>query len=87
VSPLEARMAHLEGAYEQTTHRLAGFELRFDAIDRKLESIRGELRAELVGGIDSLRRDMNRQFTWTIGLIFPTWATAVVTTLEALARR
>ncbi len=30
-------MAHLEGAYEQTTQRLAAYDLRFDALDRKVE--------------------------------------------------
>lgn len=37
--PLEARMAHIEGTYEQVSQRLAGFELRFDAIDRRFEAI------------------------------------------------
>ena len=80
-------MAYLEGAYEQTAHRLAGFELRFDAIDRKIESLRTELRAELTSLSDSLRKDMKQQFMWTVGLIFGTWATAVVTILEALTHR
>lgn len=30
-------MAHLEGAYEQTSQRLAAIDLRFDAIDRKID--------------------------------------------------
>ena len=83
MSPLEQRMAYLEGAYEQTTHRLAGFELRFDAIDRKIESF----RLDVIANLESLRKDMNRQFMWTVGLLFGTWATAVVTILEALTRR
>ena len=41
--PLEIRMAHLEGAYEQINERLrimdARMETRFDAVDRKFESI------------------------------------------------
>jgi hypothetical protein len=40
--PLDIRMAHLEGAYEQINERLGSmevrFESRFDALDRKIEA-------------------------------------------------
>ena len=40
--PLEVRMAHLEGAYEQINERLGSMEVRFDsrfdALDRKIEA-------------------------------------------------
>lgn len=34
MSPLEVRVAHLEGAYEQTNQRSAAYDLRFEALDR-----------------------------------------------------
>jgi len=73
-------MAYLEGAYEQTTHRLAGFDLRFDALDRKIESLHSDLNAK----IHALAGRIDRHFMWTVGLIFGTWATAIVTILAAL---
>jgi hypothetical protein len=40
--PLDIRMAHLEGAYEQINERLGSmevrFDARFDALDRKIEA-------------------------------------------------
>ena len=36
-NPLESRMSHLEGAYEQTSLRLASIDARFDALDRKVD--------------------------------------------------
>lgn len=84
-------MAYIEGAYEQATHRLASFDLRFDAIDRKLES----LRANVTASIDALRFEheasrqeliakIDRSFMWTIALVFGTWATATVAIVAAI---
>ena len=36
--PLEIRMAHLEGAYEQISERLGGVEARLLALDQKMDS-------------------------------------------------
>ncbi len=35
-SPMEVRMARLEGAYEQVSQRLMNIDPRFDALDRKI---------------------------------------------------
>jgi len=86
VSPLEARMAHLEGAYEQTTERLAGFDLRFDSFDRKLDS----MRADLTVKIDEVRKELEARidgrFMWTIGVVMSTWITTMLGILALLAR-
>ena len=93
-------MAHLEGAYDQVAQRLAGFDLRFDALDRKIESLRGDLgaRIDALAGktlgeinrldskVDALAGKVDRHFMWTVGLIFGTWATTIVT-LVALIHR
>jgi hypothetical protein len=86
VTPLEARMAHLEGAYEQTAQRLAGFDLRFDALDRKIDGKIDALSAKVDGKIDALSAKVDRHFTWTVGLIFGTWAAAIATIFAALPR-
>lgn len=36
--PLEIRMAHLEGAYEQISERLNGIDGRLTALDQKIDS-------------------------------------------------
>ena len=36
--PLEVRMAHLEGAYEQINERLRGIDGRLTALDQKIDS-------------------------------------------------
>lgn len=41
VRQLETRMAHLEGAYEQSNERLASMDRRLDAIDRRFNWVIG----------------------------------------------
>ncbi len=36
-SPMESRMARLEGAYEQVSQRLMNIDPRFDGVDRKID--------------------------------------------------
>ena len=36
-SPIETRMARLEGAYEQVSQRLMNIDPRFDGVDRKID--------------------------------------------------
>ncbi len=50
-NPLDIRMAHLEGAYDQISDRLNGFDTRFATIERKLDATR-----------ESLLYEMNRRF-------------------------
>jgi len=49
--PLEIRMAHLEGAYEQISERLNGIDGRLTALDQKIDA-----RA------DALERKMDAKF-------------------------
>jgi len=67
-------MAHLEGAYDQVNRRLAGFDLRFDAVDRKIES----LRSDLAEKIDSLDGRVDQRFMWTIGVVLSTWLATIL---------
>jgi hypothetical protein len=58
--PLEIRMAHLEGAYEQLDKRLgdlaaaidsrfAQVDVRFDGVDRKIDSLQWRMTSLIVG--------------------------------------
>ncbi|HEY1976249.1 MAG TPA: hypothetical protein VGG89_06890 [Candidatus Baltobacteraceae bacterium] len=78
-------MAHLEGAYEQTSQRLAAIDLRFDAIDRRFDAVDrkiDDLRTAVYDRIDSLRLDLNgkidQRFMWTVGIIAGTWLTTIL---------
>jgi len=46
-SPLEIRIAHLEGAYEQVTARLGSIEERIGSLDVKLENRLGRVEDKL----------------------------------------
>ncbi len=90
-SPIEIRMAHLEGAYEQVSQRLTSIDLRFDAVDRrfdilerKIDSFRDALdkRIDAVDAkIDQLRNALDAKIDqrcmWTIGVVVTTWLTTI----------
>jgi hypothetical protein len=59
--PLEIRMAHLEGAYEQVSHRLNGIDLRLNAIDSRLAAFETRMDRRFAA--------MDQKFLWVIGLV------------------
>ncbi|MDR7522978.1 MAG: hypothetical protein QN168_10985 [Armatimonadota bacterium] len=77
VNPLEVRMAHLEGAYEQISERLGSIEARLDHLDARLSSRIDGVESRLTGRIDQqiggLGRElvsrMDRQFYWILTLV------------------
>lgn len=71
--PLEARIARVEGAFDQVNERLGGIERRLDGIDRRLDSTEH---------LTALRFDqIDRRFTWLTGIVIGTWITTVLTIL------
>ena len=86
--PSEARMARLEGSYEQINERLAGLDqgtsLRFDQVDRRLDSLeqRTSSRFDQVDRrfdqVDRRFDQMDRRFNWLTGLVFSTWITTIL---------
>ncbi len=74
--PMEARIAHLEGAFDQVGERL-------NSMDRGIELVRGE--------IAEVRKDLNQRFMWLTGIMAGTWVTMVgmwiTTMLTILYRR
>jgi tetrahydromethanopterin S-methyltransferase subunit G len=64
--PLEARLAHVEGAFQQVNERLNSLERRFDSLEHLV----------------ALRFDqVDRKFTWLTGIVVATWITTMLTVL------
>jgi tetrahydromethanopterin S-methyltransferase subunit G len=64
--PLDARLAHLEGAFVQVDRRL-------DSLERRLESFE---RAT-----DSRFNQIDSRFNWLIGIVVTSWISTIVTVL------
>lgn len=82
LSPLESRMAHLEGAYEQVNQRLGSIDLRFEGVDRRLETLDRKidaLRVEVTAKID-------QRFMWTICIVASGWFTTIAAILPLYFR-
>lgn len=56
--PLELRMAHLEGAYEQVSKCLDGIDRRLDGLEQRMDK-----------GFTSLEGKIDRQLFWILGLL------------------
>jgi len=75
-SPLEIRMAHLEGAYEQVNARLGAIEERLGRLEDRMGRLEDRFIRfddKLDARIDSLRSEllvrMDRQFYWILSLV------------------
>jgi hypothetical protein len=69
LNPIEVRLAHLEGAYEQINHRLGAIEGRLGSIDSRMESRFASVDVRLERLEDKLLSRMDRQFYWILTLI------------------
>jgi tetrahydromethanopterin S-methyltransferase subunit G len=71
-NPLEVRIARLEGGYEQINERLGTIEGRLGQLEQRLDRVASEIRGGIAGlgrEIGDLRKQMNTQFYWVVGLI------------------
>jgi uncharacterized coiled-coil protein SlyX len=78
MNPLEIRMAHLEGAYEQVNLRLASMDGRLDSLDRRMDSL--DRRMDSLGRkvdqfFTALDGKIDSRFMWTIGVVLASWLT------------
>jgi septal ring factor EnvC (AmiA/AmiB activator) len=64
-TPIDSRLAHLEGAYDQISDRLNSIDRRFDGVERKLDDL--SRRIESIR--DALVARMDRQFLWLLGVM------------------
>lgn len=65
--PLEARMAHVEGAFNQVNERLGSIDRRLDSMDSRF------------AGLDHRLDAMDVRFNWVIGTIVAAWTTMIAT--------
>ena len=74
---LEERMARVEGILEEVRARLNHLDSRFEHLQTRVDS-----------GFGELRREMQSQFRWTLGImlgvLIPMWVTIILTILVAL---
>ena len=64
--PLEARVAHIEGAFVQVNERLSSIDRRLDTMENILNS-----RFSLI----------DQRFNWLIGIVVGTWITTILAAL------
>ena len=82
--PLEIRMAHLEGAYEQISHRLGNIERRLDSMELKFEGRLGQVDGRFAqidarfAQMDGRFAQMDQKFMWLFGLIGSSWITTIL---------
>jgi hypothetical protein len=75
--PLEIRMAHLEGAYEQINERLRGIDGRLLALDQKIDSRFDAFEKKM-----DVRFDKVYHSQWqTVSLVLGTWITLILAIL------
>lgn len=77
---MEARMAHLEGAFDQMGERLNSIDRRLDGVDRRIDSLEQRMDVRF-NAIDVRFNGMDLRFNWLIGIIVGTWITTILTVL------
>ena len=70
MTPVEERMAKLEGAFEQMTARLGAIETRLGALEARVEARFGALEAEI-----------RSNFRWLLGTQLTMWITIIAAIL------
>ena len=82
-SPIETRMARLEGAYEQVSQRLTNIDPRFDAVDRRFDAVDRRFDA-IDRKIEALDTKIGRHFMWMIGIVLTASLTSTGATILAI---
>lgn len=60
---LEARIPHIEGAFDQVNERLSGIDRRLDSMEHRFDQRFGQI---------------DQRFSWVIGTIIGTWITTII---------
>ena len=71
---LEARMSHIEGAFDQMNDRLGGIEQRLDSMDHRMEARFAQ--------VDARFSQIDQRFNWVLGTIIGTWITTILAILQ-----
>jgi len=73
--PLEARLAHLEGAFLQVDRRLETMERTMKSRFNQLETRFSQLETRL----ESRFSAFDQRFNWLIGIVMASWISTIVT--------
>ncbi len=80
-SPVEERMAKVEGILEEVRARLNHLESDIGRLDGKIDNLRQDMNI----GMDQLRQKIDTNFRWmvgiTLGILIPMWVTIILTIL------
>lgn len=79
--PMEARLAHLEGAFDQVSERLNNIDRTVASLAQRLDGRVDALAQRLDGRIDFLTQRMDVRFNWLTGVVIATWITTILTIL------
>jgi tetrahydromethanopterin S-methyltransferase subunit G len=81
---LEARMSHIDGAFEQVNDRLGGIERRLDSMEGRFEGRFNSIEDRFEGRFNSMDQrfaQIDQRFNWVIGTILGTWVTTILAIL------
>ena len=85
MSPLEERMAKVEGILEEVRTRLNHLESRMDGLETTMATEFSQLRQEINANNRELRQEMRTRFRWTLGImlgvLIPMWVTIILAIL------
>ena len=82
--PFDARLAHLEGAFEQVNERLASIEHRLEVLGPSLLSMLEHRFGQVdqrFGLLEQRFTAIDQRFNWLIGTIIGTWITTILAIL------
>jgi hypothetical protein len=82
--PLEARLAHLEGAFIQVDRRLESveraIESRFNQVDGRFGQLESRL-TQMESKFEGRLAIIDQRFNWLIGIVVASWISTIVTVL------
>jgi len=82
--PLDARLAHLEGAFVQVDRRLESLERsiesRFNQVDARFGQVESRL-TQMESKFEARFTIIDQRFNWLTGILVATWISTIVTVL------
>ncbi len=75
--PLDARLAHLEGAFLQVDRRLDSLERRLESFERATDSRFNQIDSRF----NQMESRFESRFNWLIGIVVTSWISTIVTVL------
>jgi len=79
--PLDARIAHLEGAFDQVAERLNSIDRRLDSSFAQIDVRFAQLETWFDSRLGRIEQVLESRFMWLIGLMLGTWVTLMLAVL------